>query len=240
MAKLEFNKFSVNLGYQNKYIVDIPDNIKAGEKVGVVFLLHGLSGTYKDFEKYNVDRYATKYKQVHIYVNAHNSYYLNTLRDKNYTAYVGEEILENIKKYLNIEVNNRSIVGISMGGYGALLIGLNYEFDNIVNLSGAVLIENRLKTVEDDRFAGLLKEVSTEQSIPHLLEKKKEKKINIFSYCGSNDFLYEDNVEFEKIICDNYNSKIMRDKGEHNFKSWDNIMETAFQFISERGANASN
>lgn len=238
MAKLEFNKFSQNLGYQNKYIVDVPDNIKPGELVDIVFLLHGLGGTYKDFEQYNVEKYATEYKQVHVYVNAHNSYYLNTLRNKNYTAYVGEEILTNITDYLNLKINKKSIIGISMGGYGALLTGLTYNFDNIASLSGAVLIENRLKLVKDDRFDGLLVKVKDNQSIPYLLEKKKNENIKIFCYCGKNDFLYNDNLNVSKYIAKNYNSKILFDEGNHDFKSWNNVMRDVFECFNKGDANA--
>lgn len=240
MAKLEFNKFSENLGYQNKYIVDIPDNITPGEEVDIVFLLHGLCGTYKDFEQYNLDQYAADYKQIHVYVNAHNSYYLNTLRNKNYTAYIGEEILSNISQYLNLKINKKSIIGISMGGYGALLIGLTYKFDNIVNLSGSVLIENRLKFVKDNRFDGLLEEVSNNQSIPYLLEKKKNDNIKIFSYCGKKDFLYKDNLQVSKIISENYNSKILFDEGNHDFESWNNVMREVFEYIIKGEANATD
>lgn len=231
MSLLKINHYAHNLGYQNELQVCLPDNLNSNQDIGVVLLLHGMWGNETDFGAYNIEKYAHRYKKVLVSVSAHNSYYMNCKTGENFFDYVSSEIFEFLEQYFLFTINEKSIIGISMGGYGSMYIGLSNDFNNIANLSGSVVIENRLKNTDDNRFFNITDNFKDLQKVDVLL-KSKEIKGKVFSYCGSNDFLFEDNQKIMKLIEDNVqNNKCVIDKGAHDYESWNNIMPEVFNYF---------
>ncbi len=117
-----------------------------------------------------------------------------------------------------------------MGGYGAMYVGINQKYDNIANLSVAVIIQNRIDNTDDHRFDCLIETVSNAQSIEKLLLEPVKSKI--YSYCGTNDFLWTDNCIVNKLIAENgCECKIATDGGAHDFESWDQQIPLVFNYF---------
>lgn len=236
MAFFKVNQYAHSLGYQNQYSVYIPDSLNTSKQVDVVYLYHGMWGNRIDFERYNIDMLAEKFQVVLVFVEVHNSYYLNTLSGERFYDYVSEEIPTNLNRIFGLQVKTNSVIGISMGGYGAMYVGLNKKYDNIANLSGAVILQNRIDNTDDKRFAWVIKELKNEHCIEKLLLNQVESRI--YSYCGTNDFLWEDNYQINQLIVKNgCDYKISSDDGDHNFESWNNQIPQVFNYFFGGQAN---
>lgn len=232
MAFYKINKYAHSLGYKNQFNIYIPDYIQEMESVDVVYLFHGLWGNRTDFEKYNLESYAEKYKLVLIYVEVHNSYYLNTKNGENFFNYVSFEINKDLEQMFSFKIKSKSVIGISMGGYGAMYVGIRNKFKNIANLSGSVLIDERIKNTDDNRFYNLIDDLEDEQKIDFLLQTKISS--DIYSYCGTNDFLWKDNQIINELIKSNgCKYKISTDNGAHDFESWNKQMKLVFDYFFE-------
>lgn len=221
MLKMKFNQYTDNLGYQNEYLVYVSETCYVSEKVNIIYFLHGLSENHLWIENFDVEKATKGTNTILIAVNAHNSYYLNTIAGEKFKQYIGVELHQKICEKFKFTFDKKYIIGVSMGGYGAMLIGLTYDFCAIATLSGSVMLENRLKNVTDNRFYRLIKEVPNQYSIEKLLLKEKNKEKNIYCYCGTNDFLYTDNLIINEIIKKRIrNYKIVSDEGDHNLEYW--------------------
>jgi S-formylglutathione hydrolase FrmB len=122
-------------GYENNKTTGFP----------VVYLLHGLTGSYKDWvEKTKLVEYATEHKFIVVTVEGGNGWYTDSVSkpDDKYESYIVQELIPEIdKNYRTIaERRGRAIAGLSMGGYGALKFGLKYpdRFVLAASMSGAV------------------------------------------------------------------------------------------------------
>ncbi len=229
MAYFRMNTWSNNLKYQTELNVYIPDSLDLSEEQDVFLGFHGLCGNHTDFEKYNIEKYAEENKFVLVFPSTHNSYYLNTKTGEKFSDYVGVEIFDILRNTFGIKVKNKCVIGISMGGYGAVMIGLKYKFDFIANLSGSVIIENRVKNTDDDRFYNIFDEVTDDIKLTELIGKYQPKKL--YTYCGTNDFLWEDNKYFNEFVlkyCKD--NKIVIDDGDHSFDCWFNQFEQIFKY----------
>ncbi|MDR1531099.1 MAG: hypothetical protein LBS62_02760 [Clostridiales bacterium] len=105
---------------------DLPESV--GNRVkGVITLLHGLHGDCSDwFAMTAACRYAADNGYILIAPSAENSFYNDMAHGSPWYAILTESLPEQLRRIYNIpaarEVNY--IAGLSMGGYGALRIGL--------------------------------------------------------------------------------------------------------------------
>ncbi len=229
MAYFKMSVWSDSLRYQNELNVYIPDSIDYDTPCDVILGLHGLCGNHTDFEKYNIEKYAEEFGFILVFPSSHNSYYLNNKLGENFLNFCGDEVFKILTQTYKIQIKNKGVIGISMGGYGALLVGLTYKFDFIANLSGSVNIDSRLENTNDNRFYNLFDEITDDIRIEKLLKSYQPSKL--FSYCGTNDFLYNDNKKLNESIeeyCENY--LIKEDDGDHSFDCWNNQFNNIFNY----------
>lgn len=101
----------------------------AGKPYKVCYLLHGLCGSnYNFIENSLLSLYAAKYPGVlFVMPSAVRSYYADMRYGQNYYGYVAKELPGIIGGMFNISKRpeDTSVMGASMGGYGALKIGLS-------------------------------------------------------------------------------------------------------------------
>ncbi len=221
---------SESLRYDTELTILLPTQLDLLTNIKLCICLHGLGGSNKDFEHYNLQKYCDKYGYIFVFPNAHNSYYLNNLHGELFENFIGIEVQSIINNLFDINLVSKTIIGISMGGYGAVRIGLKYDFNHIVNLSGSVLLDKRIDNTNDGRFHNLLNSFEKDHDILQLLKIKRPDKL--FSYCGENDFLFEDNKVFEEaLITNQIECLIVHDEGTHNFDAWYNQMDGIFTYF---------
>ncbi len=110
------------------YRVILPVSIPQGQKLPVVYLLHGGGGSYRDWSNYSdVGHYAERGFLL-VMPEGENSYYTNSAehpQDK-YEDYITKDLIVDVEARFPAipERRSRSIIGVSMGGYGAIKIAL--------------------------------------------------------------------------------------------------------------------
>jgi S-formylglutathione hydrolase len=129
VAMKDVTFFSVALKRQMPYRVFLPTNLAAGEKLPVVYLLHGGNGGFRDWSNYsNVAQYAGK-GIILVMPEGAFSYYQNAAlkpEDK-YEDYLVNDLIVDVERRFPVATGreNRAIIGISMGGFAAIKLGLS-------------------------------------------------------------------------------------------------------------------
>ena len=122
----------------------------------VLYLLHGLTGHYSDWTtRTNVADYTAQYRMIVVMPEGNNGWYTDsaTVESEKYESYILKELIPDAqKRYRTIEARyGRGVAGLSMGGYGALKLGLKFPdmFVFAGSMSGALAApawtENDLK-----------------------------------------------------------------------------------------------
>ena len=120
---------SAALGRTMKYRVLLPDGYEqSGERYRVLYLLHGLTGDYMDWStRTDLARIAQKLPLVIVMPDGENAWYTNAAdKGPRFEDYIADDLVKDVEtKYRVIRSRyGRAIAGLSMGGYGALKIGL--------------------------------------------------------------------------------------------------------------------
>lgn len=110
------------------------------EKLPVLYLLHGTSDDHTIWQRRtSIERYVAGKKLAVVMPNAHISAYTNQKFGYRFFDFISEEVPAFCQKYFKIsdEREKNFIGGLSMGGYGALKIGLRCgdRFSHIIGLS---------------------------------------------------------------------------------------------------------
>jgi S-formylglutathione hydrolase FrmB len=174
--------------------------------------------------------------------------------------YIGRELVEFTRKTFPLSTKREDtyIGGLSMGGYGALRNGLKYSdtFGAIVGLSSAMLMDESLLVDNPNPrfpserlewrksvFGQDLKAALESDKNPRVLIKKllaEGKTIpDIFLACGTEDFLYEKNVEFVQFLKENnVPVKFVSAPGSHEWDFWDTHIKEALNWLPLEDASA--
>lgn len=109
----------------------------------VLYLLHGLSDDHTAWLRYtSIERYAAAAGLAVIMPAVHRSFYADEAHGHRYWTFVSEELPEIVRSFfrLSTEPSETFVAGLSMGGYGALKLGLSHptRFGAIASLSGAI------------------------------------------------------------------------------------------------------
>jgi putative tributyrin esterase len=118
------------LGREMRYRVLLPASVAAGENLPVTYLLHGGGGDFRDWSNYSdVARFAEN-KLVLVMPEGDYSYYVNAVERPadHYEDYIVRDLLADVEARFPIAKGraNRAIVGVSMGGFGAIKIALSH------------------------------------------------------------------------------------------------------------------
>jgi len=178
-----------------------------------MLLLHGYGGSFKHLDdNLPLKQYADENHMVVVTPNMNNGYYLNK---ENYLVneYVLRELIPLIFKRFDLKKElPMYIAGISMGGYGSLLIGSAFQdkFRKIISISGAFIAHDvaignpqvvgapgdkvtwryftdtfaPFDTLESDRYRNPIAAIVNSKVVPELIMT-----------CGTKDELYERNLD---------------------------------------------
>ena len=208
----------------------------------VLYLLHGLSSNADEWIRFSkIEYYAKKYNFIVIMPEVHRSFYCNTKTGINYFDYVAYELPKIVSKWFNINSSkeNTFIAGESMGGYGAVKIGLSCpdNFNAIASLSGVLDYQEFKKMIKDGQWPDMSYkeiEILDDEDTPIDLAKKvlKDVRPRLIQMCGTEDFLLEENRTFDKTLNDlGYNHLYIEAKGDHEWPYWDKAIQYAFMYF---------
>ncbi len=137
-----------SVGRTLKYNVILPLNYEnSTERFPVLYLLHGYSGNYLNWARFNAPKFAKEYPLIVVMPDGGNSWYANWSESEDgqknaWDDYITKDLIGHIDStYRTIAIRDgRAINGLSMGGYGALTLGLKHPdlFCSIGTHSGAL------------------------------------------------------------------------------------------------------
>ncbi len=147
---LTITHFSPALNREKTFQVYSPPDAKPGEKFPVLFVLHGAWGSYKDWvSNTNIDGLADNYRMILVLPDGGEfGGYVDSPIEKNsqYQTYIAKELVGLIDKMFPTVATRegRCIMGLSMGGHGALLLAAKYPdmFASASSMSGILKITN--------------------------------------------------------------------------------------------------
>jgi enterochelin esterase family protein len=159
---------SASLDKDLNYAVLLPESYNKDTKrrYPVLYFLHGMNGNERDFERRGVAAAVEKLETdgkigefIIVSPAGGNSFYLNSKSGVRYEDAIVKDLIPYIEStYRTIGTRNgRAIQGISMGGFGALMIAFKHpEMFSSVTAHCAALFQELPKPTGDDRRAQYL------------------------------------------------------------------------------------
>lgn len=229
--------FSQSLQRQMKYRVLVPTSYETGaRRYPVLYLLHGLYGTYTDWtQRTKLEQYSAGIEYIIAMPDADNSWYTNWYKDpqNKFGDYLVVDFLPEIEKHYRVAPGreNRVIAGLSMGGYGALKIGLLHAdmFRLAASFSGALNPTTEMAAQHPD-FAAQLNKVygppdSPTRSENDLLKIAESADPRTAPYlyldCGTDDPFFSTNRDFTSLVrAHKFAYEYHELPGNHNWTYW--------------------
>jgi putative tributyrin esterase len=236
---------SKNLPMADTVWIFTPKNLS--ENAPVLFLLHGYSGNYKQWDGImNAQKYADEFGFIIVCPDGlYNSWYLNSPINKQwqYENFFFDELYPDIFKRYNADKNKVFISGLSMGGHGALHLFLRKPnlFASAGSTSGGVRLTDGTGKYGLVELLGNRDENDKNWqsfSVLNNIEKLKGSDKPFIFDCGSADFFYDANNQLKK-KCDELklNATYISQPGAHNRAYWAKSIKQQFEFFSKLARN---
>jgi len=237
--------FSNSMLKNIKSSVVTPDGYDITKKYPVVYLLHGYSGSYKDWIKDSVsENLADRYNIIIVCPDGgFNSWYFDSPIEKSsqYETHITKELIPWIDKNYSTIANKagRGISGLSMGGHGALYLAFRHQdlFGTAGSMSGGVDIRPFPDNWEIKKQLGNYKDnqlIWKENTIVNMLHLLTPNSLALIIDCGTADFFYKLNCELhEKMLNMNISHTFISRSGTHDWNYWKNAVKYHILFMSE-------
>jgi putative tributyrin esterase len=248
---------STMLKKQVSYNVIVPKAYGTdNRKYPVVYLLHGAWGGYSDWNaKSGVAAYTASTDFIVVMPDSNgNSWYNDSPGSGAVESFITDELRKDVEKnYRTIaNRNGRALIGLSMGGYGALHLATSHNqlYCAAASLSGAVgwgtptFDKNLIVMAKDlyptDTDANYLKDAL----LPSILQHVKNGLYDgpsLYFDCGKEDFLIRSNQELEAaLLSKQIPHEYSEFDGAHTWTYWDAHIRDAFQFMKRQLARPQN
>jgi len=240
MVFSDFHFFSETLGIQTAAWVLMPEMAVVGKKpLPVLYLLHGLSDDHTMWMRQTrLEQYAKEYRICIVMPAANRSFYMDMEHGAKYDTFVAEELPRVIERFFPVSKKreDRFAAGLSMGGYGAMKLGLNRpsRYAAVASLSGALEMETVFQnwdalamgpSREPENIYGSEKQLlSGPGNLSRLAQKMcshPEKCPRIYVACGTEDFLFEANERFVQRFGEKLGIEYHTEPGAHTWQFWD-------------------
>jgi S-formylglutathione hydrolase FrmB len=246
---------SVSLERDMHYRVLFPGHYENGGRFSVLYLLHGIYGDYKNWDtRTGLENYARNLHLLIVMPDANDSWYTNSatvLADK-FDDYVAKDLIAEIdKKYRTIhDRHGRAIAGLSMGGYGAVKLAVQYPelFAFAGSLGGAFNAPQNLDSQRPEFRAKLLEVFGNEGSrtraendIFLLLNTPHQVPYPYFYVaCGTADFFLVTNRALaQQLSSRNLAYEYHETAGGHTWEYWDGALMPLLKAIELKLPNDS-
>lgn len=252
MIFTDFHFFSEVLGIQTAAYVLLPDEKvmkQSKEPLPVLYLLHGLSDDHTMWMRQTmVEQFARQYRLCIVMPAANRSFYMDMAHGAKYDTFIAEELPRVIETYFPVgrKREHRFAAGLSMGGYGAMKLGLTRpgRYAAVASLSGALdMLGNyeRRKKINPDYLAEMDDIYGSEKQLKNgkgnlnrladKLAKTPEKAPKMYVACGTEDFLFEANEGFHARYGKVFDMEYHTEPGIHNWPFWNRHIERVLAWL---------
>lgn len=228
-------------GMQVKFNIILPRDYATSERrFPVLYLLHGYTDDYSAWvTKSNLLQYARAYEEIIVMPEGGTGWYVNNQRDPKlqWEDYLTQDLIPYVDGHYRTVAarEGRAIAGLSMGGYGAMTLGLRHPdlFAAIASMSGALataqpafskpITDPKLKKVLEDDFGALDNPLRVEEDPFELIKKIPADKLPaLYFSIGSSDFLLKDNLDFLELLTKlKVRFRYSEVPGKHEWPVWD-------------------
>ena len=253
-AALTLSLKSNLMGREMPYRVVLPKDYAARpvSRYPVIYLLHGLTGHYSNWtDKTKVGEYSLAHQFIIVTPEGDNGWYTDSVAkatDK-YESYIMQELIPEIDtKYRTLaDRDHRVMAGLSMGGYGGVKFGFKYpdKFSLVGSFSGALGAASF-----NEKNAGAIgkgidiiygpddSETRKTNDIFAIVKALTPDKVKALPYvylsCGSEDFLFQNNRDFDSLLIEKKIPHEYREHpGIHDWVFWDDQVRE-FLLVAER------
>jgi S-formylglutathione hydrolase FrmB len=243
MALVHAHFYSAVLGMQRTIDVVLPQSA-SGIGVGgterknsipVLYLLHGWSDDHTIWQRRtSIERYALEKGLAVIMPGSDLGFYTDMKYGYDFWEFFSSELPDIVKEFFPRISTGREdtfAAGLSMGGFGALKLGINCpdRFAAVASLSGLVdplqqyrsgkVNENWLNIFgEEDELKGSNSDIYFK--LEELIASGKPMP-RFYQTCGTGDFLYEINVAFRDRFKNRIDLTYHEEPGIHEWGYWD-------------------
>jgi putative tributyrin esterase len=244
------------------YNVVLPVNYDKPElrntRYPVLYLLHGLFGHYDNWTTHTkLPDYASQYEMIIVTPEGNDGWYTDsaTVPSDKYESYLVQELIPDVGTRFRVNNNraSRAIGGLSMGGYGAMKLGIKYPemFTVVASLSGALdaatWSESELRGFESiwrtlrPVFGAESSSIRTANDLHKFLRGLTADRIAtlpfIYLDCGTEDPLFQSSRDFVDLLRSRKIPHEYRElPGGHSWIYWDAQVQEVLRLAAKKFA----
>ncbi len=225
------------------------------ERYKTLYLLHGFSDDETIWQRRtSIERYVSNLGLAVVMPCAHVSAYADMAHGGRYYSYIAKELPEIMRSFFPLSARREDnyICGLSMGGAGAMKIGLNniesYSAIGCLSAGGINLYakadltprrklrnemlygDRDLKGTEEDVFGAAQKALQSGKPLPR-----------IYHSCGTEDYILPSALNtkqfFDSLEGDPFGYVYEADKGVHSWEYWDEHIQHFLRFLELQPQN---
>ena len=204
----------------------------------VLYLLHGLSDDATAWQRFtSIERYAAEAGVAVVMPQVGRSFYADEVHGARYWTHLTQELPDVVSSFFRVSDRREDtfVAGLSMGGYGALKWALRQpeRFAAVASLSGAVDVR-KLLPERPEIFRRVFDEhIDPDDVLEELLGRHPADEVPpVFIGCGTDDALYDGNVEFaEQAVAAGLDVHTDYRPGAHEWAVWDAMIRDVLAWL---------
>jgi putative tributyrin esterase len=249
----DFHFFSQTLDINTAAYVLLPEypQLKAlgGGPLPTLYLLHGLSDDHTDWLRHTrIADYASRYALAVVMPAVNRSFYTDMAYGAKYWTFVSEELPDVMEACFPLSGarEGRFAAGLSMGGYGAMKLGLAKpeRYAAAASLSGALMIQEAYGDCSDAAWTcemdaifgseGALR--GSRNDLTALADALSPASApRLYMACGTADFLFNANQAFAARYGKKFGIRYETEEGAaHTWDFWDRQIEKVLGWLPLR------
>ena len=217
-----------------------------------LYLLHGWNGNYEDWTYYSdILMLAEQNSLAVIMPDGENSFYSDHITGAQYGKFYQKELVEKTRFLfpLSDKREDTFVAGLSMGGYGALRVGLTCPetFGKIGALSSPIFYEGLYSQVETEEIGGLIVDtlLSLFKKNPdgdfhpdndiYKLVERADPMPDLYLACGQSDELLKLNEDFHQwLTARGIAHHYVTGPGEHLWPYWNEQLPLLLDWLLDK------
>ena len=224
--------------------VILPDGYRTAKNLPTVYLLHGFSGNYKEWDE--LGKAATLADTHNLIIvmtdGGYDSWYWDSpVNPQNkYETFIAKEVVAYIDSHYKTlaDRTGRAIAGLSMGGHGALYLAIRHQdtYGAAGSMSGGVDIRPFPKNWGMSKWIGTIDENPQHwenYTVTNMIDLLKPGHTQLIIDCGTDDFFFKVNCQLhEKLLKAGIPHDFYVRPGAHNWNYWRNSVKFQILFFS--------